>query len=96
MASLKNQLVSYIYKQNIWIPKGVILDRKWYHDNKNARYMPNTVDRELRHAEEESLIAVRQAGKSTEYKYLTLAYKRYYIPWSQRPDDNKSQKFKDI
>lgn len=87
---LKDQLISYLFNKKEWVHKGEILDKKWYYTNCNKTFMQNTIDRELRRAEEESKIAVKKdpIHKGNMYKYLPKEIRERYIPTSLRTDKN--------
>jgi len=85
--SLKEQLVSYIFRQEGWVHKGQILEEKWYNAKQTKKYMANSVDRDLRIAENERQIAVKEDPnhRGNVYKYIPEVLRSHYIPTSQRP-----------
>lgn len=92
---LNRQLVTFLKNNFDWHTKGLLTaDMEWRHDRGQSygrRYIPETVGRALRHLEERKIIAVKDAGKSVEYKFLPLNLRPFYIPYSHRPDDNKGE-----
>ena len=84
---LKETLISYLRTKGEWIPKPQLTDDvTWFHKDGTTRYIGETVGRALRHAEEEGIIAVKDHGKTVQYKYLPVEKRDSYIPWSKRID----------
>lgn len=96
---LNKQIASYLKNNHAWFAKGTLTaDMEWRHErgqHYGVRYLPETVGRALRHLEEMSIVAVKDDGKSVQYKYLPENYRPHYIPWSTRPDDKKDKLFHD-
>lgn len=86
--TLKQQIVAHLFKQGDWVKKYKLFEQIWYHDNQHKKYMPNSVDRELRRAEEESQIAQRgdPDSVSIEYKHIPEHMRSRYIPYWKRLD----------
>lgn len=87
--TLVNQLVAYLFRHyekgaGGWISKGEITRMVW-RDKRGIAYLPDTVGRSLRSAEESSKIAVKYEGKNTLYKWLPHHVRASYIPTSVRP-----------
>ena len=87
--TLLNQLVRYLAIQyekgpGGWVSKGEITRTVW-RDKRGIAYLPDTVGRALRSAEESSKIAVKYEGKNTLYKWLPEHVRGSYIPTSDRP-----------
>ena len=58
-----------------------------------ARYMPETVGRTLRSLEEDKFIAVKDDGKTVQYRWIPENWRAKYIPYSRRPDYLKTKLF---
>jgi hypothetical protein len=69
-----------------WVAKGEITARQWKDDN-GRTFLPETVGRKLREAEENRRIAVKKTGKSVSYKWLPFELRAKYIPTSEREGD---------
>jgi hypothetical protein len=69
-----------------WIAKGELTAVLWK-DEKGHTFLPETVGRKLREAEEDRRIAVKKTGKSVSYKWLPHELRKRYIPTSVRKDD---------
>lgn len=87
--TLLNQIVAYLSRQyekgpGGWVSKGEITRLVW-RDKRGIAYLPDTVGRDLRRAEELSKIAVKYEGKNTLYKWLPHHIRGSYIPTSRRP-----------
>lgn len=88
MTSLVDKLVHHLFlnKENTnkgWVPKYALLGLNWRYDD-GRTYLPSTVDRKLREAEENRRIAVKYEGKNTLYKWLPYERRKDYIPTSER------------
>lgn len=88
MTSLEDKLVHWLMRQETWIAKGSITRISWK-DDRYIIYLPETVGRALRGAEEKKRIAVKYEGKNTLYKWLPHDKRAAYIPTSSRTDKNK-------
>lgn len=87
MTSLVDKLVKHLYDQYpSWVSKGAITERQWKQDD-GRTYLPETVGRKLREAEEDRRIAVKDNGVSVQYKWLPHDRRDKYIPTSLRTDD---------
>lgn len=91
---LKENLIRYLASHNEWRSKGAILQLQWKYYGEDKTYMPDSVSRKLREAEEECRIARRDSGISCEYKFLPPERRKSYIPWSSRPNDKKNILFR--
>jgi hypothetical protein len=69
-----------------WVAKGEITARQWK-DEKGHTFLPETVGRKLREAEEDRRIAVKKTGKSVSYKWIPHELRKKYIPTSERTGD---------
>ena len=91
MKGLPNQLVGYLHRDGAWVSKGTLTaDMVWKHERGRSagkRYLPETVGRALRLLEEDSIIAVKDAGVSVQYKWIPHDVRGRYIPSSQRIGD---------
>ncbi len=87
---LREKLIGFLQlqPQGMWTPKGEITDTKFFHKDGKKQYLPETVGRELRDLESESIIAVRDRGVSVEYRWMPTGVRPSYIPSSQREDKN--------
>ena len=72
-------------RQETWTAKGSITRISWK-DDRYIIYLPETVGRALRGAEEKKRIAVKYEGKNTLYKWLPHDRRAKYIPTSSRKD----------
>ena len=85
--SLEDKLVKWLSTEfPNWVSKGHITRVDWY-DERGTRYLPETVGRALRLAEERKRIAVKYEGKNTLYKWLPHEKRARYIPTSERVGD---------
>lgn len=69
-----------------WVAKGELTAIQWKDDN-GKTFLPETVGRKLREAEQDHRIAVKDKGVSVQYKYLPVELRKKYIPTSVRKDD---------
>lgn len=81
--SLQDKLVFFLFENKGWVSKGEITRKIWRSD-KGTTFLPETVGRSLRSAEENHRIAVKYEGKNTLYKWLPFERRESYIPTSQR------------
>ena len=86
--SLQQRLISFLqsrYEKGAggWVSKGDITRIAWS-DVQGRVYLPETVGRALRLAEESSRIAVRYHGKNTMYKWLPEHVRGSYITTATR------------
>ncbi len=82
--ALIDQLVHYLMEhRESWIAKGELTRMIWT-SSKGRTFLPETVGRELRRAEEASRIAVRPHGISIEYRWLPHEHRPRYVPTSRR------------
>lgn len=87
MVSLVDKLVKHLSTQYpSWIAKGEITAIQW-RDDKGHTFLPETVGRKLREAEEGRRIAVKKTGKSVSYKWIPHELRTRYIPTSVREGD---------
>jgi hypothetical protein len=84
--SLEDKLVRWLMEQTNWVAKGHITRTPW-RDVRGVEYLPETVGRALRSAEEGKRIAVKYEGKNTMYKWLPYDKRATYIPTSERTGD---------
>lgn len=100
MTTLQDKVVKYLADNGDWIEKATILNRVWEYNDGIRKYMSNTVDRELRSAEngEDGLsrIAVKPDpnSKSIIYKFLPPHLRSRYIPFSQREVGKQNELFR--
>lgn len=87
--TIREQLTAYLFKNQEWIAKGALTEMKWYHTNSPKTYLPESVGRELRDMEVESIIGVKDDGVSVQYKYLPKTHRQSYIPTSMRWDKDQ-------
>lgn len=80
-------------EQKEWIAKGHITRIVWK-DERGVPYLPETVGRALRSAEEAKRIAVKYEGKNTLYKWLPFERREKYIPTTSRPAGRSSVLFR--
>ena len=85
MTSLEDKLVHWLMREKTWVSKGSITRIQWK-DDRYIIYLPETVGRALRTAEEKKRIAVKYEGKNTLYKWLPHDRRAKYIPTSSRTD----------
>lgn len=92
---LREKLIKHLQDQpqGVWTPKGAITEIRFFHEDDVKQYLPETVGRELRGLESDSIIAVRGQGVSVEYRWMPESVRESYIPYSQRED--KSILFKE-
>ena len=82
--SLEDKLVKYLLDQYpSWSSKGDLTRTQW-RDERGVAYLPETVGRALRSAEESCRIAVKYEGKNTRYKWIPHEMRSKYIPTSAR------------
>jgi hypothetical protein len=86
MTSLQDKLVHWLMVEKEWSAKGHITRIVWK-DDRGVPYLPETVGRALRSAEESSRLAVKYDGKNTLYKWLPYERRDSYIPTSSRTTD---------
>jgi len=92
--SLIDQIVSHLQKQYpSWVAKGELTAIQWK-DNKGRTYLPETVGRKCREAEELSRIAVKSQGVSVAYKWLPFERRASYIPKSSRLPGEEDKLFR--
>lgn len=80
-------------EQATWIAKGEITRMTWKSEN-GTSYLPETVGRALRSAEEEKRIAVKYEGKNTLYKWIPHDRREKYIPTASRQSGRSSVLFR--
>ncbi len=91
--TLAEQLEQFFKKNWEWHVKGDLLRMVWKQAD-GRTYMPTTVARTLNLMEsKEHKIAVRphETSNTVQYKFLPIEYRKIYIPYSSRPDENKSK-----
>ncbi len=90
--SLEDKLVKHLSEQfPSWISKGELTRTQW-RDERGVPYLPETVGRALRLAQEERRIAVKYEGKNTLYKWIPYEMRSRYIPVSVRTGEELFRK----
>lgn len=69
-----------------WVAKGELTAIVWRNDD-GTTFLPETVGRKCREAEELKRIAVKKVGKSVAYKWIPHEMRDRYIPTSMRNGD---------
>ena len=100
LTGLPKQLEVFLHHHQAWASKGYLTaDIQWKHQigkHAGVRYLPETVGRALRTLEEKSVIAVKDEGISVQYAWIPPEKRKFYIPFSTRPDYLKHKMWSDI
>ncbi len=91
-SSLQDKLAHWLMIEANWVSKGHITRMDWK-DDRGVRYLPETVGRALRSAEEAKRIAVKYEGKNTLYKWLPQERRSAYIPTTSRKPGQENKLF---
>ena len=90
--ALVDKLVKYLSQEYPrWVPKGEITAMTWRGDD-GKTFLPETVGRKLRNAEEDHRIAGKEKGVSVQYKWIPHELRDRYIPKSERTGEELFKK----
>lgn len=87
MITLAGQLTVFMRDIKCWVVSPDITDNMvWKNQRTFKKYTSQTVGRQLRKLEESRILAVRDYGKTKQYKFIPEHLRSKYIPTSSRTD----------
>lgn len=81
---LKEDLIRFLARHDEWWPKVTLMESIVWRQPNGKIYMKSNVDRQLRIAQKERRIAVKQLGNTLQYKFIPTNLREIYIPFSER------------